>query len=227
MDNIYNVIRKEHGKRKNSLLRKDSKAEKHFAGLLNKAQIFYVKEKCCYDKNGNWCYIDFFIPLYNIAIEIDGKEHESKKRKEKDIKKENFLKQERNIYTIRYTNKECLDMESISVIEIVKKAGRNKHSESEIEYIRKSKDYELRNASKIANFNVYSKIFLYDKDKDVIYKFNDLYIAKHSTGVDYKYLISALENNSDIHASNLFIISKDEKEINKLVERYYEYLWNN
>lgn len=69
---IFRVIEKEHRQRKTMLLCKNSKAEKHFASLLDKALIFYTKEKCCYDKYGNWCYIDFFIPLYNIAIEIEG-----------------------------------------------------------------------------------------------------------------------------------------------------------
>lgn len=44
MNNIYRIIEKEHGKRKNELLRKDSNVEKHFAKLLNEASIYYVKE---------------------------------------------------------------------------------------------------------------------------------------------------------------------------------------
>lgn len=95
MDNIFRIIEKEHAKRKNILLRKNSKAEKHFATLLNNASIFYTKEKCCYDKYGNWFYIDFFILLYNIAIEIDGIEHNRTDRKEKDMKKEAFLQKKK------------------------------------------------------------------------------------------------------------------------------------
>lgn len=226
MNDLFNIIRKEHGKRKNALLRKDSKAEKHFAKLLNNAGIFYSKEKCCYDKNGNWCYIDFFIPLYKIAIEIDGKEHNSKARKEKDERKTNFLKKDRKIVTIRYTNEECLKMDSISIIDIVKKAGKNRSSEKEIEYKKKNKNNELLENSKRADFDVYANVYLYDKDKDTIFKFKDLYMAKHSTGVDYKYLISAIENNSNIHASNLFIASNDEKELNALIDKYYDYQWS-
>ena len=226
MNNIYRTIEIEHGKRKNALLRKNSKAEKHFADLLNKAGVFYTKEKCCYDKSGKWCYIDFFIPLYNIAIEIDGKEHNQEARKEKDKKKEQFLTDKRKITTIRYTNKECLNMSSISVIDIVKKAGKNKSSKEEFEYKKKLRAEELKVMSKQADFNVYDNVFLYDKDKDYIFKFKDLYMAKHSTGVDYNYLISAIENNSNINTSHLFIVSNDEKELNTLVDKYYEYLWN-
>lgn len=224
---IYRVIEKEHDKRKNMLLRKNSKAEKHFARLLNDASIFYTKEKCCYDKSGNWCYIDFFIPLYNIAIEIDGAEHNGKARKEKDIKKETFLREKRNIVTVRYSNKECLAMDSVSIIDIVKKAGRNKASKEDIAYKKKQREEELEQMAKRASFDVCAEVFLYDKDKDTIYKFKDLYMAKHSTGVDYKYLIHAMEHNKDINASKMFILSNNREELERLVNEYYEYIWNN
>lgn len=225
MNNIYRIIEKEHGKRKNELLRKDSNAEKHFAKLLNEASIYYVKEKCCYDKYGNWCYIDFYIPFYKIGIEIDGKEHKYGKRKEKDIKKENFLKEERNITTIRYTNTECLHMNAISIIDIVKKANRNVNRIDDIEYKKKQKEEELRYASQTSHFNVYSTIYIYDKDKDVVFTFKDLYMAKHSTGIQYKYLITATDDE-DIHKSNMFIISTDIDRLKEKINEYYEYLWN-
>lgn len=223
---IFRVIEKEHRQRKTMLLCKNSKAEKHFASLLDKALIFYTKEKCCYDKYGNWCYIDFFIPLYNIAIEIDGREHLTSERKKKDIKKESFLLNKRKITTIRYTNDECLKMGSISIIDIVKKAGKIALSKNDIQYKIKNKSEELRMAQKEATFDVYTNIYIYDKDKDVTYKFKDLYIAKHSTGVAYKYLISALNSNKDINASSLFILSKSETEIAELKNKHYESIWN-
>lgn len=225
MNNIYRIIEKEHGKRKNELLRKDSNAEKHFAKLLNEASIYYVKEKCCYDKYGNWCYIDFYIPFYKIGIEIDGEEHKYGKRKEKDIKKENFLKEERNITTIRYTNNECLSMKYISIIDIVKKANKSVGSKDDIEYKKKQKSEELRMASEVSHFDVHSPIYVYDKDKDVVFTFRDLYIAKHSTGIQYKYLINAT-NSDNIHKSNMFIISTNMDKLKVLINEYYEYLWN-
>lgn len=227
MEDLFRVIQKEYGNRRNMLLRKDSKAEKHFAKLLNNASIFYTKEKCCYDKFGHWYYIDFFIPLYGIAIEIDGTEHSKKDRKDKDKKKESFLKKKRNIATIRYTNKECLNMTSISIIDVVKKAGRSKSSKEEIAYKKKVKEEELLQMSKRANFDVYAEIYFYDKDKDTVFKFKDLYMAKHSTGIDYKYLINAMENNENINASKMFILSGDREELEKLINEYYEYIWNN
>lgn len=224
MDNIYRIIEKEHGKRKNELLRKDSNAEKHFARLLNEASVYYVKEKCCYDKYGNWCYIDFYIPFYKIAIEIDGKEHSYGKRKQKDIKKECFLKDCRNISTIRFTNEECLSMESISVVDIVKKANKVSVNKGELEHKRKNRCEELKRASTISCFDVYSPIYIYDKDKDAVFAFKDLYIAKHSTGVPYQSLINAVDSNN-IHKSRLFIISTDRKRLDAKINEYYEYLW--
>lgn len=117
-------------------------------------------------------------------------------------------------------------MTSISIVDIVKKAGKIKSSKEEISYKKKLKEDELKQISERTNFDVYAEIFLYDKEKDIIYKFKDLYMAKHSTGVDYKYLINAMENNDNINASKMFILSCNKEELELLVNKYYEYVWN-
>ena len=98
-------------------------------------------------------------------------------------------------------------------------------SKEDIEYRKKQKKEELKTASRVSLFDVYSPIYIYDKDKDVIFTFKDLYIAKHSTGIQYKYLINAT-NSDDIHKSNMFIISTNMDKLKGLINEYYEYLWN-
>lgn len=51
------------------------------------------------------------------------------------------------------------------------------------------------------------------------------HFAKHSTGIQYKYLINAT-NSDDIHKSNMFIISINMDKLKGLINEYYEYLWN-
>ena len=69
---------------KNKLLNKYSKAESHFVELLNKANIYYFREKCNYRFGTRWCYYDFYIPFYRIYVEIDGKSHNSEEQKKID-----------------------------------------------------------------------------------------------------------------------------------------------
>ena len=222
----YRAIEKEHEIRRIQLLKKDSKAEEHFAELLNNANIFYVQEKCCYSKKGDWYYIDFYIPLHRLAIEIDGREHDSGWRKERDIKKTKFLKEKRNIFTVRYKNEDVLKMDKITMIEILRKANRTrKANPSALIYKQNEKKRELEELSKEVSDVVYEKIWIYDKSKDFKFHFNNWYVAQHSIGTPYKYIVNAFKNRSNVLASNLYIISDDEKELDRLIDEYYDYLW--
>ena len=108
-------VRSEFVNRKRQLLNKHSEAESHFEKLLNDAHIYHEREKCFYDCKGEWCYIDFYIPLYHLAIEIDGKEHRTSKQTFRDKNKENFLRGNRNVATVRITNEQCLAMQYINL----------------------------------------------------------------------------------------------------------------
>ena len=60
--------------RRNKLLNKKSRAENHFKNLLINYKIKYIREKSN-EIGYNLYYTDFYIPLLNLNIEIDGKEH--------------------------------------------------------------------------------------------------------------------------------------------------------
>ena len=112
-------VRSEFVNRKRQLLNKHSEAESHFEKLLNDAHIYHEREKCFYDCKGEWCYIDFYIPLYHLAIEIDGKEHRTQKQSFRDKNKEGFLSYNRKIATVRITNEQCLAMRQINLADFV------------------------------------------------------------------------------------------------------------
>lgn len=225
-ESLLKIISSKYADRKSALLCKSSKVEKHFAKLLNEAGIFYWREKCCYNKYGRWCYIDFYIPMYKIAVELDGPEHNSQRLRNKDAVKTEFLVQERGITTVRILNRDCLKMKSVSIIELIKMAGLNRTDEKQIAYKKKQRQEEVKQISQMAGFDILKEVWLYDKTKDFVFRFKDLYIAKHSTGIDYKYLISALKNNQDIHTSQLFIMAFTEDELHLLIDKYYESIWN-
>ena len=226
----YNFVKRSFESRKHQLLKKNSKAESHFAKLLDKTSYYYIREKCCYDKNGEWCYIDFFIPIFNLAIEIDGEEHRNPKNHKRDIQKEKFLSEKRDITTWRISNKDCLKLESIDILSIVK-GIRKKSPVSDgvakhIIYSReKERERDLKNAQKKAKFNVNNRIYAYCKLNDKIYEFKDLYMLKRSILTEYKHIIRTLNETDNIHASNTFIFSFDMDSLNQRIERYYNELW--
>lgn len=217
-------IEKEHNIRKRALLGKNSKAEKHFAQLLDNADIYYIRERCCFSSRGDWCYIDFYIPFYNIAIEIDGKEHSLKWRAEMDKRKTAFLKYDRHITTIRYTNEECLSMSAISIREITKKAGINIENKKFLKNLRKARKGELEQEEERAPFDIYSDVYLFDKDKDKLYHFDDLFHARKSMDTTYIRLYDAFNKRFDEKSKMSIILSKDKDEINTLIDNYYIYV---
>lgn len=220
------------GKRKEMLLKKNSEAERHFMHLLDKTPFYYIREKCCYDGNYNWCYIDFYIPFYKLGIEIDGKEHNTEKQKIKDKKKSNFLLNERGISIYRITNEECLNMKSVDILGIVKNL-RHQNTETpemamkRINEMGREQEEQLTQMQGIAPFDVRREIFVYCKLNDKIYRYKNLYMLKRSIMMKYKDIIRAISNNDNIFASNNFIYDFNIESLNAKIERYYDFLWEN
>ena len=219
----------EYGKRRINLLQKNSKAELHFAKLLDNDKCYYIREKCCFDLNGEWCYVDFYIPKFNLAIEIDGKEHNTAKPKQRDYLKSKFLYDKRNILTYRISNDECFEMDSIDLQEIytsiIKKyIGYKCRSKQAID---SEREYFFNICQPKCNFNVRQKIYAYCKNNEVIYEFNNLFGIKYATGIKNKYLINGINNHDDIFYSNIFIYSFEQTDMCNKIEKYNDYLWSN
>lgn len=211
------LVEKEALIRRNELLQKKSLAETHFESLLLNSRIFYVREKLNYDHVNNWCYTDFYIPYYKIAIEIDGKEHSSGIRHEKDIKKEFFLKKNRNISTIRFSNEECLSLNELSIDDILNKANFDK---GYLQYLEHLKSKELKEIQKHYKFDVYSTFWIYDKRKRQKFRFDSFFDLKHYTNTAYRFLVNAYENREDLFVSNLYIIENSEELLDDKIKRY-------
>lgn len=99
-------------KRKKRLINKKSKAESKFKKLLTDAKIFFLREEIISSNKGEFYYTDFHIPSLNLNIEIDGKEHS--KRIKKDERKEFLSYKNDGFVTIRFTNDDVMKMDSIS-----------------------------------------------------------------------------------------------------------------
>ena len=79
-------------KQRNKLLRMIVPGQDKFRILLDAAHILYVREQPsfrCY--SSDVCFMDFYVPYYQLDIEIDGRQHRYEDRYEKDISKADFL----------------------------------------------------------------------------------------------------------------------------------------
>lgn len=222
---LLRIITKLSQPRKRQLKAKHSVPEKHFSELLNKANIFYHREKCCYDAKGHWYYIDFYLPIYKIGIEIDGIEHRYGERKEKDIEKDKFLEKSRNIKIVRISNKQCLSMDKINIVELYHKAYPKipktiEHFNARVAYRHKTKEQFEKTVSSRINFDYNVPIYIYDKEKDHVFKFNNLYMLRRCTGVKFRYLWAGIKRQDDVLASALFLYAFNEYDLSKRIDEY-------
>lgn len=175
---------------KNKLLNKNSPAEEHFEGLLIKANIYYVREKGNYRKNTRWSYYDFYLPYYNLYVEIDGSSHNSEEQKAIDKVKERIVRNKIKFIT-RLTNKEVLDMQSVSVEELLelcfiqsarkRRKGGKEHSRNRYNAVMAMKRRDgRRDILKSANFEIdeEQEIWLYDNFSGNYFHFANIFEAK-------------------------------------------------
>lgn len=205
------------GKRKEKLLAKDSKAESHFEMLLKQQQYFYIREKA-FMADGFLCYVDFYIPRFKLAIEIDGKEHKSQKGKYRDALKTKFLSDERNVYTYRITNEDCLSMNSIDILSIVR--GNDAHYKQILKKDSLIKSYWFDLMQPKCDVDLRSKIYAYSKINDVFYKFDNVYELSQSVGMKNKDIFKNLNNQVDFMQSVNFIFAVDLDTLNNRVDKF-------
>ena len=175
---------------KNKLLNKNSPAEEHFEDLLIKAKIYYVREKGNYRKNTRWSYYDFYLPYYNLYIEIDGSSHNSEEQKSIDRVKERIVRSKQKFIT-RLTNEEVLAMQSVSVEELLelcfiqsakkRRKGGKEHSRNRYNAVIAMKRRDgMEDMMRDANFeiDVEQEIWLYDNFSGNYFRFANIFEAK-------------------------------------------------
>ena len=213
-------VRSEFVNRKRQLINKNSAAESHFEKLLNDAHIYHEREKCFYDCKGEWCYIDFYIPLYHLAIEIDGKEHRTSKQTFRDKNKENFLRGNRNVATVRITNEQCLAMQYINLADFVYHPNVRDSIAYRIESLFK---HEGEHNTVYANNGIEyrRKVFVYNKINGVTYNFKSPYSFHMSLGCNYEQFCTIMANIANPFIHPKFIIGYTEKELDYYKSIYY------
>lgn len=219
-DKSFEEIQKLYGKRKDKLLAKDSKAESHFESLLKQQPYFYIREKAFMD-DGFLCYVDFYIPKFGLAIEIDGPEHNSPKGKYRDEKKTRFLlSRGRVTHVYRITNDECLQMTSIDIAAIAKYLTPDWIWRNFVNHHKEMKPKWIELMQSKTTVDLWKPIYAYSKRNDVVYSFSDAYELKESIFMTNKDIFKNLSGQVDYMQATNFIFAEDADTLNMRIEQF-------
>lgn len=177
---------------RNKLLNKYSLAESHFEKMLVESGLYFRREKGNYKYNTRWSYFDFYLPYYNLFVEIDGQSHDTDEQKAIDLEKEKII-QRKHKFIVRLTNESVLNINSVDIDFLLsecfkqsaskrKKHGA-KHSENRYYAIMKEKRTKGENdIIRDANFEIddEQEIWLYDHVIGEYFKFKNIFEAKFS-----------------------------------------------
>ena len=215
-EEVREYIRLNYGARKDQLKRKRSAPESKMEALLKNAGIFFIREHCSYSDCWDWYYTDFYIPSHRIAIEIDGKEHQSSKQKIKDKKKSLFLADERGFATVRFSNDEVLQINEISIDTII----RQYNSQNENSFFDSDHYAALLRSFKSSRKDFDSKfngefdntIIAHHKELGCTFVFDSLFDMKIKTNMRYKDLIKGINNRhkQPNGYKSIFALSEEE-----------------
>lgn len=177
---------------RNKLLNKFSLAETHFEKLLTKSGLYFRREKGNYRYKTRWSYFDFYLPYYNLYIEIDGENHNTQEQKIIDAEKEKIIKRKHK-YITRLTNEQVLAMKSIDIEFLLDKCFRQSaskrkrhgkvHSRNRYNAVMQHKREQGReDMERDANFEIdeTQEVWLYDNVIGEYFKFDNIMEAKFS-----------------------------------------------
>lgn len=232
-----NIVRKNFLKRKHDLLKKDSNAEKRFIDLLINANLYFIREKCSF-KYSRWCYYDFYLPLYRIYIEIDGRSHDNSKQKEIDAEKDDIATRSQS-YCVRFTNDEVMDMVDISIDDILDrydaqmKAKPCKHKRRQ-----QNRDYRIGYYNHVSHINngvirnitrdlrydipLDKEVYLYNQDIGDYFMFDNVLEAKIATGLPINEIAMLLSNyDYTPNASRVYVFGWSIEECERNVAKVF------
>lgn len=95
--------------RREELLKNQTHSENNIRLVLKKLQINYVPQKQFhpYSTKIPYCFVDFYLPEFNMCLEIDGGYHRNRKVAKKDRTKEKALIKDFKVTILRITNNEA------------------------------------------------------------------------------------------------------------------------
>ena len=160
----------------NKLLNKISNAESHFEKLLISSGLYFRREKGNYKYKTRWSYFDFYIPYYNLFVEIDGESHNNEKQNIVRLTNEEVLSM--NDVNIEFLLERCFEQSARKRKKKGKEHSRNRYKAA----MSRKREKGIDDIMKSANFEIDKdqKVWLYDNTIGEYFCFNNIIEAKFS-----------------------------------------------
>ena len=84
-----------------------TESELVYQSFLKKNKVKFDFQKIIYNKEGSFYIVDFYVPMFNLIIEIDGGYHMTPDQINKD-RHRSFMLKDMGFNVIRFTNEEVL-----------------------------------------------------------------------------------------------------------------------
>ena len=189
------------------LLKMSIPSQNRFKKLLDQANVFYVKEEPSFKIHvPNVCFMDFFIPYFQLDIEIDGRQHRYEDRFDKDISKTEFL-WDSGIATLRLTNDEVKVMKEIDLEKLWERVPETQRRE--IETIKKNQREGWKLFYSRHGISLELPVWLYSKENKRTYRFDNILELQRSVHYCEQKVYDVLKGEDK---SN-FLVSFDEEEM--------------
>lgn len=209
---------------KNKLLNKYSPTETHFEKLLLDAHIYFRREKCNFKFNTRWSYFDYYLPYYKIYIELDGPSHDTEEQKKIDNEKLDIIRR-RQAYLLRLKNADVLQMQSISIEQIKEMLfcylGKTSRSHGKSHYEKRYNEVMGREYNEarrqmseaiVSGIDTSSPVWLYQKDMDSIFVFDDIFEAKICTKLQVNKIAELLKAEPTHCVNRKYVFASSENE---------------
>lgn len=190
---------------RNKLLNKYSVAETHFESLLIKSGLYFRREKGNYRYKTRWSYFDFYIPYYNLYIEIDGDSHNTDEQRRIDAEKEKIICRKHKFIT-RLSNNEVLEMKSVDIDFLLercfeqsanrrKKKGKEHRRNRYNAVMKEKRERGRKDMMRDANFEIdkEQEIWLYDNIIGEYFRFDNIFDAKFSIEMSVNHIHNLCE----------------------------------
>lgn len=219
---------------RNKLLNKYSVAETNFERLLIKSGLYFRREKGNYRYKTRWSYFDFYLPYYNLYIEIDGDSHNTVEQKTIDAEKETIIKRKHK-YITRLTNEQVLAMDSVDINFLLdecfkqsaskRKRGGKVHSRNRYDAVMKHKREQGRkDMERDADFEIdeEQEVWLYDNAIGEYFRFDNIIEAKFSVDMPVNDIHDLCETKEYKHSTNRrFVFAYNQKDCELRVMQTY------
>ena len=198
-------------RQRKKLLKMFVPSQNKFRKLLDTANILYIREQPsfrCY--SSDVCFMDFYVPYYQLDIEIDGRQHRYEDRYDKDLFKAEFL-WGNGIATLRLTNAEVNGMESVDIEKLWERVPERQRYE--IERIKRDQMEGWRLFYSHHHIELDQPVWLFFKENRKTYRFDSILDLQRSIHFDEEKVLGVLEKE---RKSNFFV-SFDKSEISDMV----------